>query len=361
MRPHGLLCQAPLSMNSPGRNTGVGSHSLLQGIFPNPGIEPRSSALQADSLLSPHFPFLQEHQSYWIRAHPNDLRQTGRTPREDEARDGGDGSTSWEMPTTSKPPEARRQQRTYSSLQPLEGASPAHPRLQGFQAPRLWESNSTLQASGLQYTESSARRPTHGKPERRVSVPDPAFGPESLLGQTVALGCMVTTARGCVPFLGTGSPSLGWPLPWAHPQPAGGEVALLPMTWHLLGKRLGFSLLLPWCEGPSSFSRGFPGGRCRLPPGPWVSCPGGHSYTDTGEVWTGAEGARSRRSGPITGLQLRMGEPWGVWCSLTQGSPQRGERVLLLSHCEGSAGAPGLLPESLLETSIISQDKLCGA
>ena len=39
--------QAPLSMNSPGKNTGVGSHSLLQGIFPDPGIEPRPSALQA--------------------------------------------------------------------------------------------------------------------------------------------------------------------------------------------------------------------------------------------------------------------------------------------------------------------------
>ena len=32
--------------NSPGKNTGVGSHSLLQGI------EPGSPALQADSLLS---------------------------------------------------------------------------------------------------------------------------------------------------------------------------------------------------------------------------------------------------------------------------------------------------------------------
>ena len=34
--------------DSPGKNTGVGSHSLLQGIF-DPGIE---SGLQADSLLS---------------------------------------------------------------------------------------------------------------------------------------------------------------------------------------------------------------------------------------------------------------------------------------------------------------------
>ena len=72
--PHGL--NSP--WNSPGQNTGVGSHFLLQGIFPtqglnpgpqkgkpqywsgqpipspedlpNPGIQPRCPALQADSL-----------------------------------------------------------------------------------------------------------------------------------------------------------------------------------------------------------------------------------------------------------------------------------------------------------------------
>ena len=37
--PHGL--QSP--WNSPGQNTGVGSHSLLQGTLPDPGIEPRVS------------------------------------------------------------------------------------------------------------------------------------------------------------------------------------------------------------------------------------------------------------------------------------------------------------------------------
>ena len=52
LQPHGLyparlLCPC----NSLGKNTGVGSHSLLQGIFPL-GIEPKSSALQANSLLS---------------------------------------------------------------------------------------------------------------------------------------------------------------------------------------------------------------------------------------------------------------------------------------------------------------------
>ena len=29
----------------PGKNTGVGCHFLLQGIFPDPGIEPESPAL----------------------------------------------------------------------------------------------------------------------------------------------------------------------------------------------------------------------------------------------------------------------------------------------------------------------------
>ena len=36
----------------PGQNTGVGSHSLLQGNLSNPGIVPRYSTLQADSLPS---------------------------------------------------------------------------------------------------------------------------------------------------------------------------------------------------------------------------------------------------------------------------------------------------------------------
>ena len=36
--------------NSPGQNIGVGSLSPSPGDFPNPGIEPRSPALQVDSL-----------------------------------------------------------------------------------------------------------------------------------------------------------------------------------------------------------------------------------------------------------------------------------------------------------------------
>ena len=36
--------------NSPGKNTGMGCHALIQGIFPTQGSKPRSPALQADSL-----------------------------------------------------------------------------------------------------------------------------------------------------------------------------------------------------------------------------------------------------------------------------------------------------------------------
>ena len=46
LRPHGLYSP----WNSPGQDTGVDSLSLLQGNLPNPGIEPRSPTLQADSL-----------------------------------------------------------------------------------------------------------------------------------------------------------------------------------------------------------------------------------------------------------------------------------------------------------------------
>ena len=46
LRPHGLYSP----WNSPGQNTGVSSLSLLQGNLPDPGIEPGSPALEADSL-----------------------------------------------------------------------------------------------------------------------------------------------------------------------------------------------------------------------------------------------------------------------------------------------------------------------
>ena len=53
LQPHGLwLTRFLCPWNSPGKNTGVGSHSFLQGNLPNPGIEPRSPTLQVDSLSS---------------------------------------------------------------------------------------------------------------------------------------------------------------------------------------------------------------------------------------------------------------------------------------------------------------------
>ena len=46
LRPHGLYSP----WNSLGQDTGVSSLSLLQGDLPDPGIEPGSPALEADSL-----------------------------------------------------------------------------------------------------------------------------------------------------------------------------------------------------------------------------------------------------------------------------------------------------------------------
>ena len=41
LQPHGLLPGRPLCpWNSPGKDTGVGCHSLLQKIFPTPGSNP---------------------------------------------------------------------------------------------------------------------------------------------------------------------------------------------------------------------------------------------------------------------------------------------------------------------------------
>ena len=51
---HPVDCSPPSSSvhgDSPGKNTGVGCHALLHGIFP-PGMESRSPVLQANSLLS---------------------------------------------------------------------------------------------------------------------------------------------------------------------------------------------------------------------------------------------------------------------------------------------------------------------
>ena len=55
-----VACQAPLSMDSPGKNTGVGCHALLQGIFQTQGSNLRllhwqAGSLQLAPLGSPNF------------------------------------------------------------------------------------------------------------------------------------------------------------------------------------------------------------------------------------------------------------------------------------------------------------------
>ena len=52
LQPMNHSLPGPCPWNSPGKNTGVGCYFLLQGIFPNPGIEPGSPALLADPLPS---------------------------------------------------------------------------------------------------------------------------------------------------------------------------------------------------------------------------------------------------------------------------------------------------------------------
>ena len=44
--------QASPSRDSPGKSTGVGCRCLLQGNLPDPGVKPRSPALEADALTS---------------------------------------------------------------------------------------------------------------------------------------------------------------------------------------------------------------------------------------------------------------------------------------------------------------------
>ena len=49
-----VACQAPLSVGSPGKNTAVGCHFLLQGTFPTQGVNLLLLHLlhwQADSLV----------------------------------------------------------------------------------------------------------------------------------------------------------------------------------------------------------------------------------------------------------------------------------------------------------------------
>ena len=61
LQPTRLLCP----WDSPGKNTGVGCHFLLQGNLPDPGIKPRSPALQILYQLScKGSPLSTQHQNH---------------------------------------------------------------------------------------------------------------------------------------------------------------------------------------------------------------------------------------------------------------------------------------------------------
>ena len=75
--PHGLLPARPLCpLDSPGKNTGVGCHALLQGVFPtlglNPGLLhgrwdslPTESPVWSPTTFSTLYSFVQVHLPIW--------------------------------------------------------------------------------------------------------------------------------------------------------------------------------------------------------------------------------------------------------------------------------------------------------
>ena len=71
LRPQGLYSP----WNSPGQNTRVGSLSL-PGDLPNPGIEPRSPILQADSLPAEPHGKPSYYQSFLEKQYSNDEHST---------------------------------------------------------------------------------------------------------------------------------------------------------------------------------------------------------------------------------------------------------------------------------------------
>ena len=64
LQPHGLsLARLLCPWDSPGKNTGVGCHFLLQGPFPDPGTKPLFSASPA--LASRFFPTAPPVKPWW--------------------------------------------------------------------------------------------------------------------------------------------------------------------------------------------------------------------------------------------------------------------------------------------------------
>ena len=75
LRPHGLKAAKLLyPWTSPGKNTGVGCHFLLQGDLHHPGIKPTSPAWQADSLPLSHLGRPQSLEAL--------IRQSANNPNE---------------------------------------------------------------------------------------------------------------------------------------------------------------------------------------------------------------------------------------------------------------------------------------
>ena len=60
--------QTPLSMEFPGKNTGVSCHFLFQGDLPNPGLNPCLLHWQADSLTLRHLGSPNKHHPWSITA-----------------------------------------------------------------------------------------------------------------------------------------------------------------------------------------------------------------------------------------------------------------------------------------------------
>ena len=64
--PWTVAGQAPLSMDFPGKNTGVGCHFLFWGDPLNPAGEPEFPALQVDFLPLNHIPFTLRSSSQQV-------------------------------------------------------------------------------------------------------------------------------------------------------------------------------------------------------------------------------------------------------------------------------------------------------
>ena len=67
--------QAPLSIDTPGKNTGVGGHALLQGIFPTQGLNPGLPCLlHCRRILYPLIHLGSPHQLCFNKKHISEIQ-----------------------------------------------------------------------------------------------------------------------------------------------------------------------------------------------------------------------------------------------------------------------------------------------